>query len=450
MIVSLVCVIGACSTDRNTSTAAGSPGTRDPKAPILALDDTAAAKLNGTIPTADAANACGSSRATFLAELLSGDPLKAKVQDHWGLIVKPGSTKGEATTGVEMTASGTIVDGGLGNGDTPFDHPYGADLSFDLRLDAPYLRLSQTLGAGHQEGGADNAQGQSHDEIEAGLVPARPGTATAAVNAPDWVQAATAIRDGVDADFLPKAGDRAVVMGRWVIDCGHGDYNAELHPITFAAFARTEGKATTVHFWANPYRITQRYHSNATLSGEVNDSSRLSSPDAKPFLGYFVSEIGEVGKGERTRLDAPMLLDANRLAPAPFRVCAPTGNGTVQIHAVTRSGVTITTKQVDGCVQVVVGRSAKEQPADATTRLCPMPWNWLNDEGASQAGVSGLRIQDLLKKFVPADKAAVVDADPLTICAAPLERPVLPAVSKVTVDDNQPFPTVGVLTITAS
>ncbi len=40
--------------------------------------------------------------------------------------------------------------------------------------------------------------------------------------------------------FWPAPGDRVWMKGRWIFDCGHPPYHAEIHPPKFTAFTRTE------------------------------------------------------------------------------------------------------------------------------------------------------------------------------------------------------------------
>src|SRR5438270_499616 len=46
--------------------------------------------------------------------------------------------------------------------------------------------------------------------------------------------------------YTPAAGDRALMRGVWVLDCGHPPYGAEMHPPTFVTYARAADARTTV------------------------------------------------------------------------------------------------------------------------------------------------------------------------------------------------------------
>ena len=57
---------------------------------------------------------------------------------------------------------------------------------------------------------------------------------------------------GLESGYIPHEGDRIAMRGRWIIDCGHNDFHAELHPITFMAFGHEEGNKTVVQCWPTP------------------------------------------------------------------------------------------------------------------------------------------------------------------------------------------------------
>ena len=62
--------------------------------------------------------------------------------------------------------------------------------------------------------------------------------------------------------FRPEAGDRAVARGLWVVDCGHPDWHAELHPASLLASSYLQNSdfapmlGTT---WNRPLRLTSNW-----------------------------------------------------------------------------------------------------------------------------------------------------------------------------------------------
>ena len=69
--------------------------------------------------------------------------------------------------------------------------------------------------------------------------------------------------------FRPEAGDRAVARGLWVVDCGHPDWHAELHPASLLASSYLQNSdfapmlGTT---WNRPLRLTSNWRA---LTGGV-------------------------------------------------------------------------------------------------------------------------------------------------------------------------------------
>jgi hypothetical protein len=64
--------------------------------------------------------------------------------------------------------------------------------------------------------------------------------------------------------FRPEAGDRAAVRGLWIIDCGHPDWHAELHPASLlvSSYLQTDDYAPTLGAtWNRPLRLTSNWRS---------------------------------------------------------------------------------------------------------------------------------------------------------------------------------------------
>src|SRR5438093_1076087 len=78
--------------------------------------------------------------------------------------------------------------------------------------------------------------------------------------------------------FVPRAGDRIALLRHWIIDCGHTDYETEIHPLTFLATAHTEGDTTVAWAFYNPYHVTQVYSPDISVAGRVDDPTRFTAP----------------------------------------------------------------------------------------------------------------------------------------------------------------------------
>jgi hypothetical protein len=59
--------------------------------------------------------------------------------------------------------------------------------------------------------------------------------------------------------FRPEPGDRAVIRGQWIVDCGHADWHTELHPATLiqSSYLQTNDVSPSLGLtWNRPLRLT--------------------------------------------------------------------------------------------------------------------------------------------------------------------------------------------------
>jgi hypothetical protein len=62
--------------------------------------------------------------------------------------------------------------------------------------------------------------------------------------------------------YRPEAGDRIFVRGQWIIDCGHPDWHAELHPASLLASSYLQNSDYAPMFgttWNRPVRLTSNW-----------------------------------------------------------------------------------------------------------------------------------------------------------------------------------------------
>ena len=413
-------------------TSCSSPGTSTTSAPgDLSWAPHVAEVANGTPPSYSAASVCGSDSRTYLAELADGNPLDAKVPYEWGDIV-PGGT--------QIRVSGTAAATHLGPQDNPFTHPFGNDLSMDVALDTAFRSFSRQLGRPEEKAG------QMHVEVVSGVIPhvVRPSQASPTQT---WEQLSRFNQAGFQPGFdRPSVGDRVLVQGRWIIDCGHENYGTELHPMSFLAWTRRQGATTVARTYGNTVYDTQTYAPGA-FGG---------SGPPQPFPAYFVSDVLAATQGKIERLSAPEVESATVAAPPPWRVCAPGGTkgGTLVVHydLVVRPGVDVKVNpdSSTGCATVTISFGSLFQPAATDLRQCVLPWSYITRIAQAQYG-KRLDVKGLIDKFVTAPAArAVVDRDPTGSCADALAGPaVSPAPSERTlrVDGAQPIPYYGVVTV---
>jgi hypothetical protein len=415
--------LAACASSAPSSQSAPSSPTD------LSWASGAAESADGTPPSYTAAGVCGSDTATYLAELANGNPLEAKVSYEWGDIV-PG--------GKQILVSGTAAHTHLGPQDNPFTHPFGDDLSMDVALDSQFRQYTRQLGPPEEK------PGQFHVEIASGLIPHQQRTSQASATQ-TWEQLADFNLTGFQPGFAePSLGDRVLVMGRWIIDCGHPNYGTELHPMSFVAWTQRQGSTMVARAYANSVYDTQTY----TMG---------SSGSPKPFPAYFVSDVLAALSGSIDHLGGQEVESATVAAPAPWQVCAPpgtTGNSLqVRYDIVTRPGVDISVvpDASSGCATVTTTYTSSFQPASNTLRQCVLPWSYVTRIATQQYG-KGLDIKGLIDKFVTSPAGlAIVDRNPFTSCSDALSGPAVnpsPSGRRIQVDAAQAVPFYGVVTVT--
>lgn len=379
---------------------------------------TEAETRNGPAPTSDPVEACGSDQFTYLTELLQHPVPEYDVPQHWGDVVAGGR---------QVMVSGTVQHAGFGTGDLPFDHVFGSDFNMDVGVDAPFAAFTQM-------GGGPTAL-PMHVELEEGLFP-HARTAAGPATGATWTEMSDAARESVQPGYLPLPGDRVIVMGRWILDCGHGDYFTELHPLTFMAWSHVDGGRTTVGFFYNPYRVGQRYHPDAALATQIDQPTTrggIFNVDAIQYLVSSINRLQDRGQAPyccQPHLDVRVLLEALRTRPSPFKVCAPDNTSGAHLRLrydlVTRPGVRVTTtrRPSDGCVKVDLrlGSSTSRTPVQ---RTCTDPWDFLETAAGEEAGSGPIEIRSQLKSYISSQYDARVDIDPTQSCYDPLQGPLV-------------------------
>ncbi|MFM7069859.1 MAG: hypothetical protein ACKOYM_10420 [Actinomycetes bacterium] len=409
--------LAACSSKGNEQAGEGTTTSVKPtpaKAAALSWNTPAAVQFNGDLPSADPTRVCGANDRRFLGELLAGNPLAFKIPKRLGE-VKPVPS--------QAVISGTVTEASVGEGDFPFDHTMGSDFNMDVQLDAPFMGIGQ-----------ENAKPIDHVHVELAEgqlphVPTPPGPATQ-----DWTAMSKASREGFQKGFVPKTGDRVLVMGTWIVDCGHQNFQTELHPATFMAVARTEGDATVVHTFYNPYRETQLYNADPAKTTDFSRPGRLEDPTNVPFPKGLVDSIIRVTKGEpATGSDAKGLaswavMAPNTVAPVEWTVCppgSPSGTPKVGAELVVRTGAKVAVAPQGGCASVRVDLSGMT-PAEPTMRTCVTRWDFLSEVASEEArgqereGETAIDLRKEIGKFVPADIAKKLEPDPVMNCYDPL------------------------------
>jgi hypothetical protein len=381
---------------------AGSAGARE----LVEFEKEAALAANGPIPLVPAnpleqvKEVCGSETAVYGSELLSGTPpSKIKVKNEWADIVR----------GKDMMVSGTISRVEFSHGDLSFDHPFSTDFTFDVLLDKPYWPLARELGV--KGGGSSH---ELHMELEVGQLLHAPPQLTGPAEGEPWgllpseqTEPPTPTVDmqaheNLEGAYIPQEGDRIAMRGRWIIDCGHNDFHAELHPINFMAFGHAVGsKKTVVHVLSNPYRVTQLYGFG---TGEVNSSSPKGTPFPQALEETITAVTQESIAGIPAAIALPTGIERTQPSTAPWIVCPPAGNGNHERYDfVTRKGVSVSVKPLKATSCAIAsatvggpeGEFGKYTALQPPSRSCGLPYPLVDAEVAGGLGISGLRANEI-------------------------------------------------------
>lgn len=374
---------------------------------------------NGAAPVAGPVESCGSDRFTFLSELLDHSALDYVVPSHWGDAVAGGK---------QVMVAGTVQNSSLGTGDLPFDHPFGSDFNMDVGVDPPYADFTQ-------EAGRPSAL-PMHVELEEGLFPHVRTDAGPATGA-EWSAMSDHARENLQPGYFPLPGDRVIVMGRWILDCGHPDYFTELHPLTFMAWSHVDGDKTVVSFFYNPYRVGQRYHPDPVLAPRVNAGLSRGGIFNVDAIQYLIASVNRLQDGGlppfccQDHLDIRVLLQALRANPSPVRICAPEGTEGSRLKLdydiVARPGVRVapSVQRSAGCATLDLGLGASITP-EPVQRTCTDSWEFLEAAAGEEAGGGDpIDIRGELKASIAAQYDSRVDVDPTQSCYDPLSGPVV-------------------------
>ncbi len=173
--------------------------------------------------------------------------------------------------------SGNIYNPHVSDRDVWFDHPFGFDYNFDIQWKSnpnfDFL-VSPRVGADEDEDGARlDAQlkgynGDIHIEMDSQFVPPA---------------------------YRARAGDVAAVFGRWIVDCGHPNYQSEIHPPLMVVSARAlpilKGSSyTQAKVISRPFMVEQSFSDGHSLRDYILfQSGEITGWEAIPFGVFFVA-----------------------------------------------------------------------------------------------------------------------------------------------------------------
>jgi hypothetical protein len=126
------------------------------------------------------------------------------------------------------------------------------DPSFRHLLAANESKLNDRSGGDCQSQHAEYREGNQHD---VGSSKPNAFSAGLGVEGEQWYY---------PLGFRPEPGDRAVVRGVWIVDCGHPDWHTELHPASLleSSYLQTSDYASALGAtWNRPLRLTDNWRS---------------------------------------------------------------------------------------------------------------------------------------------------------------------------------------------
>ena len=296
----------------------------------------------------------------YLGELFRHGFTDNQVLWHWAPVV-PGPDPSHPTLDQpEWSLSGDVVWAGDSYDDVMADHPFGLDTNFDVQPDADFAFFPYEA----------DREGALHCEIEQRIFPRS------------------------DLGFSPAEGQRVLLRGVWVLDCGHPPYGAEMHPPTFMTFAHAEDAVTTdATVYVAPYRSSLLFDPDSGLADAFADSSRFQASDTLPFENAMIAAIYRAVNGDMDRLQTPALMVANHFDPIDFLVCAPLPRPDgakldAQWNLVARTGVDLVVSRYpdSGCVQVQASMTSDYAPMPLPYATADWPWDELGASASEQAG----------------------------------------------------------------
>jgi hypothetical protein len=338
--------------------------------------------------------------------------------------------------------SGWVIAPDISGADNPFLHPFGTDWEFYIAPDPPYQSLAAPTTGDLYVYAATLARDRGISvpncigvEIEQGLVPE------------PWRV----------LDF-----DRVCVFGRWIVDTGHPDFHTEIHPPALLVGARLIYPATTA---ADPGEAA----TFSTIIGRAYLVGQTFS-DGHALEAHLIEEVAKLKDFQSTRLEAhPTIL------PKPFlgahlmiyTLKPPTGRLNpldrlmVSLELTVKTGVTVQVVNDVDAVKVYVGMNdvrytAPLLPAKTEVSITRSTLKELDPDAASAYDeVIFATILTPGDPLAPVFELNGVETDTYAAPTPPFDRSptvldvtALPENTPVVLDDTQPFPIIGRITLT--
>lgn len=272
----------------------------------------------------------------------------------------------------------------------------------------------------------------------------------------------------MDSDFMPpafraKEGDSIVVFGRWIVDCGHDNFQTEIHPpLLFARGSGTDDALTTKStIIGRPFLVTQEYE-HGSLRDHLLKQIRDLAPLAAIPPPFNLAAVAGIQLTARTKILAKPFVGTHLMF---YQIRPPLQQppGTrlrVSYHFTVRTGVSVQlTDAADGKGTVTLAVLFDDLAYRPATLPPQKDWKvplsdikahenlgpWIIGAEFGAVGLGNPAVPLVLEKGVTTDRYKLpVYPEPsdTTVFASALRNN-----TKVLVDDTQPFPIRGVITV---
>ncbi len=367
--------------------------------------------------------------------------------------------------GQEVGVSGTVCQTNLKQAwkpteDVPFLHPFYNDWTFYFALDAPYTSLlvrgNEVLSDPAHDGStsATDAQTYAHNQ---GIPVPRVENVESFLE----IEMEQGLVGGANKDFFPQhpqskddptPGDRVAVFGRWIIDCGHPNYSAEIHPPLMLVVGRptdASNEGTSVTVIGRAFQVSQTFDEGGLLH-------HLSSELTKAVVaGVVAGGFPAYQMQARPKIISPPFSGLHMMSftvRPPSSRSSPTDTLLLSFHFTVRSGVAVEVSKgpiPDQVLVTVVMNDANytsaslPQKHDVTVNITDLPTDAQTAIGsiASVAGFPQVLGRGIVTERYDMPPAQSVHDNENVVTNVVVEQ--MSGLTSVSVDDSQPYPIYG-------
>lgn len=295
---------------------------------------------------------------------------------EWTPVLAPADETDDTVTGL----SGWVAQSHDSGADVPFTHPFGFDYNSEVVLDDQFTNLHadnfdkdkerQELVNDHPQLALTRDSRMLHIEMDQAFIP-------------------SAFRPAIPNDQITATNhDRVAAFGRWIVDCGHDNYQAEIHPPLMYAAAHVGprpggGDGTFSTVISRPWLVSQEFGDGALFGHLLEEVKKVagvptSAGDiaAAIFSGGLSLMVPHSAQVEARSHLLPPFSDFHVLS---YYVRAPTPPGphdklVAQFFFSTRPGVKVNLLRWDA---ETIRVNVYFFPTEYTTPPAPVAHEWL-------------------------------------------------------------------------